>query len=291
MSCANVEIPKSDPLVDSTSILPSLPSIFASSHHIAAVASLNYRLSPHPRHPTHPSGPEISQGRTAKWPDHINDVRDAIYWLRKDGGLVEGQEWIVSGHSVGGTMAMMLGMDSMSTREQDKNWPGGIWGAEGGDGSVEGVLSLEGLRAVVSIEGIYDFTACRDTHMHLRDMYEDFTTGAFGPKWANWDRGDILRCGRSVRGGVEVVVGHSKEDELVEWEQAEKLMEVLRRRRSPWPWGPELVELQGEHQEVVRGGIGVGKCVSAAVELLIANEEEKEKKPMSEQVEVFATCI
>lgn len=269
----------------STSIIPSLPSIFASPHHIAAVASLNYRLSPHPKHPTHPSGPDKSQGRTAKWPDHINDVRDAIQWLKTKEGLVEGQEWIVSGHSVGGTMAMMLGMDSMSNREEDKSWPGGIWGAEGGDGSVQGRVGLEGLRAVVSIEGIYDFTACRDTHMHLRDMYEDFTTGAFGSKWANWERGDILRCGRRVRDSVKVVVvGHSKEDELVEWEQAEKIMEVLNRRRSPWPRGPEFVELEGGHQEVVKGGVGVGRCVAAAVKMLIEKEAEIETSPIKGQI-------
>lgn len=168
-------------------------------------------------------------------------------------------------------MAMMLGMDSMSTRGQDQKWPDGIWGAEGGDGGIERVLSLEGLKAVVSVEGIYDFTACRDTHMHLRDMYEDFTTGAFGPKWVNWERGDILRCGRRVRDSVDVVmVAHSKKDELVEWEQAEKMMEVLRRRRSQYLWEPELVELEGKHQEVVKGGVGVGRCVGATVELLIA---------------------
>lgn len=176
---------------------------------------------------------------------------------------------MVSGHSVGATMAMMLGMDSMSTKEQDRDWPGGIWGIEGGDGGGEGRLSLQGLRAVVCIEGIYDFTACRDTHMHLRDMYEDFTTGAFGPKWVNWERGDLLRCGRSVRDGVRVVVvGQSKEDELVEWEQAEKMKQVLEERASPWPWGPDLVELEGAHQEVVKGGVGVGRCVDVAVELL-----------------------
>lgn len=189
-------------------------------------------------------------------------------------------------------MAMMLGMDSMSTREEEKKWPGGIWGAEGGDGGIEGVLSLEGLKAVISIEGIYDFTACRYTHMHLRDMYEDFTTGAFGPKWANWERGDILRCGRSVRDGVDVVlVAHSKEDELVEWEQAEKMMEVLKRRRSPSPWGPELIELEGKHQEVVKGGIEVGRCVGAAVEFLIAREEEKGTNSTREQLESRGTSL
>ena len=76
-----------DPLCTSLSILPSLPALFSTSH-IDKIASLNYRLSPYPHHPTHPSSPN-NESRNRRWPDHIDDVRDAIRWLfrkKEEGG-------------------------------------------------------------------------------------------------------------------------------------------------------------------------------------------------------------
>jgi hypothetical protein len=63
-----------------------------------------------------------------------------------------------------------------------------------------------------------------------------------------------------------VVVGHSREDELVEWQQAVSMMEVLRREGK----GTEfLVEVKGKHQEVVTGGVGIEICVARCVEELV----------------------
>lgn len=131
-------------------------------------------------------------------------------WLKREGGLGE-EGWIVCGHSVGGTMAVMVGMDGEREGE-GKEWERGIWGREGG---------MDGLKAVVSLEGIYNFTACRDAHPRLRDMYNAFITEAFGPEEERgWERGNVLRCKRRFRDGVEaVIVGHSRDDEMVEWEQ------------------------------------------------------------------------
>ncbi|KAF6236864.1 hypothetical protein HO173_005155 [Letharia columbiana] len=264
-----------DPLVSSLSLTPSLPALFQNPH-VAGIASLNYRLSPHPTHPTDPSDP-CDGARNAEWPDAIEDVRDAIRWLKKEEGL-GGGEWIVCGHSVGGTMAVMVGMDGTGGGGDDgrggkegKEWERGVWGEEGG---------MDGLKAVVSLEGIYDFTACRDAHPRLRDMYDAFTTGAFGPEEeGGWERGDVLRCKRRVRDGVEaVVVGHSRDDELVEWEQGQRLIGVLEREREGEGEGEvvRLVEVEGKHSQVVRDGVAVGKCVNVAIRVLVEKARAKE---------------
>lgn len=189
-------------------------------------------------------------------------------------------EWIVCGHSVGGTMAVMVGMDGAEVLGGggEKVWEGGMWGREGGGG-------MDGLKGVVALEGIYDFAACRDAHAELRDMYDAFTTGAFGPEGERgWERGDVLGCGRGVRGGVEVVVvGHSREDELVEWGQGEGLVGVLEGKGKGKGKGigeggevVRLVEVDGTHAQVVRDGVAVGRCVDVAVGVLVERATAKE---------------
>ncbi|KAK0509675.1 hypothetical protein JMJ35_008069 [Cladonia borealis] len=254
-----------DPLVTSLSIIPSFPAIFSTGH-IATIASINYRLSPYPHHPTHPSHPG-DKSRNAKWPDHINDVRDAIKYLQRPGGeLEEGKEWIICGHSVGATMALMLAMSpspslpSPSTHNHDEYG----WGHE---------IPLPGLIGVIGISGIYDFTACRDAHPAMRDIYDAFITGAFGPEEdGGWERGDVRSAGRRVGREVGVVVvGGSRGDELVEWEQVGAMMGGLE-----WEEGEGrkvVVEVEGGHMDVVEGGVGVGMCVGRCLEALVGMEE------------------
>lgn len=202
-----------------------------------------------------------------KWPVHVEDVRDAVKWLR---GRDEGWgEWIVCGHSVGGTMALMLGMEAAPDGEEERKWPGGIWGTE---------TPMPGLKAIISIAGIYDFAACRDAHPAARNIYDSFITGAFGPEAeGGWERGDLMRCGRRIREGVEVVlVVHSRGDELVEWGQGLGIVGVL--EKAGWEGrdggkGREgvgiLVEVEGGHQEVIREGEVVGMVVRRAVGMLV----------------------
>lgn len=192
-------------------------------------------------------------------------MRDGIGWLKREenAGLGEGKwEWIVCGHSVGGTMAVMVGMDGMGAGEEE--WERGVWGEEGG---------MDGLKGVVALEGIYDFTACRDAHLRVRDVYDGFTTGAFGAEEeGGWERGNVLGCRRRVRDGVEVVVvGHSREDELVEWEQGIRLIGVLEGERERVGRGEvvRFVEVEGTHERVVKDGVAVGKCVGVAIAVLI----------------------
>ncbi len=167
------------------------------------------------------------------------------------------------GHSVGGTMAVMVGMDGMGEE--------GGWGREG---------EMEGVKGVVTLGGIYDFTACRDAHPGLRDMYNAFTTGAFGPEEeGGWERGDVLRSKRRMRDEVEVVVvGHSRDDELVEWEQGQRLIGVLEGEREGRGEEVRLVEVEGTHQQIVKDGVAVGKCVDVAIGVLVEKAKAKQKR-------------
>lgn len=168
-------------------------------------------------------------------------------------------------------MAVMVGMDGTGGGKEGTEWERGIWGREGG---------MDGLKAIVSLEGIYDFTACRDAHPQLRDMYNAFTTGAFGPEEERgWERGDLLRCKRRIRDGVEiVVVGHSRDDELVEWEQGQKLIGVLKREREGKGEVVRLVEVEGTHSQIVRDGVAVGRCVGVAIAMLVEKAKAKTKE-------------
>lgn len=83
-----------------------------------------------------------------------------------------------------------------------------------------------------------------------------------------------MKAGRGVREGVEVVVvGHSRGDELVEWEQSERLVGLLEEGEGK---EVQLVEVTGTHQAVVRDGVAVGRCVDVAVGVLVEKAEGKD---------------
>lgn len=246
--------------------------------------SVNYRLSPHPDYPAQKvddggrdedegkNDEGRGEGKNVMWPTHINDVRDAIRWLQRPGAeLGEGKEWIICGHSVGGTMAVMLGMEPKLSSpspplppNHNPEYDDYGWGRE---------MEMPGLVGVIGISGIYDFTACRDAHLAMRDVYDSFIAGAFGLEGeGGWERGNVRACGRKVGRGVRVVVlGHSRGDELVEWEQVGGMY-----GKVEWEEGmggrKVVVEVEGGHEEVVEGGVGVGRCVGRCVEVLVGME-------------------
>ena len=293
-----------DPLITSKSIFPSLPFLFPSTsisptsklpsiyhdrdgshgsndnaqreNHIAAIVSVNYRLIPYPTHPTHPSTPS-DEGRNAKWPDQVNDVRAAIEWLfssldsvdelRKERGryskLTSQSEIILVGHSVGATIAFALALEWVHRDDADRD-------------DVEGLM--HNITAVVGIEGIYDFTALRDAHLDYRSIYEDFTNGAFGAEAdGNWERGNVVRMiadGMEMGKTAVVVLGQSREDELVGWGQVAMMGQAL--REKDWRKGAEdgegvakevlIEELKGGHDEIWEKGEQLAKCIALAVE-------------------------
>ncbi|KAI4107987.1 MAG: hypothetical protein L6R37_001269 [Teloschistes peruensis] len=210
-----------DPLVTSQSLLPSLPHLKLGK--IAAIVSVNYSLCPYPTHLTHPSKPRggggEEEGRAALWPDQVADVRAALEFLFGDiqgdevhplhdddfGGrgfrdAIRASETILVGHSVGATIGFALAME-ITDRVHD----------EGAGDAIVGIGRR--IRAVVGVEGIYDFTALRDAHVEYRDGYEEFTSEAFGAEEdGGWERGNMVEAVRKrerMLEGVEVVVlGH-----------------------------------------------------------------------------------
>lgn len=175
--------------------------------------------------------------------------------------LADGDGVILVGHSVGATIAfgVALGLGYHSHEEE------------------AGFQALrKKIKAVVGVEGIYDFTALRDAHSAYRDVYEEFTTGAFGgEKGGGWERGNVVRMvreGAQMMEGVEVVVlGQSRGDGLVEWGQVERMERALR-ERGGWREGEgeakevTVVELEGGHDEVWERGEGLARCITVAVE-------------------------
>ena len=131
--------------------------------------------------------------------------------------------------------------------------------------------------AIIPLCGIYDFTTLRDAHLENKDLYNAFTTAAFGPEdGEGWQKGDCT--GGVVNQEVKVVVmGHGKEDRLVDWGQAEQMSTVLEmvnggdgeggegekgRRKA------ELRTVQGNHNEVWEKGVGVAECVGVTIRYL-----------------------
>lgn len=175
----------------------------------------------------------------------MEDVAEGVRWLTaergdyNDGGEGEGEGgrkvfargWlVVVGHSVGATMGLKMLLEKGRGR--------GIGTAR------------ERIKAMVSLAGIADFVALREAHLDFKDAYDGFCTGAFGDEEeGKWELGRVFpkaRQGVSLDGreeeeeeeedddddaGLEVIVlGQSKADELVEWNQAEILRDGLLRR-------------------------------------------------------------
>ena len=238
----------------SRSILPTLPFLFdtSSPYHqplIHGVASINYRLSPHPNHETQPSQPG-DPSRSSKWPDYIEDVKAGVQWVLENGDdeqttvMRKGvkRPYILAGHSVGGTMSAMIAQSS------DLDIP----------------LPL----AVIPLCGIYNFTTLRDSHLEHRALYDAFTTAAFGPEAdGGWEFGNCTQ--KQIRSEVKAVVtGHGKEDKLVDWGQLEEMRGVLDEVNADEGRNAVVIEVQGDHNDVWKKGKEVAMCVGKAVELL-----------------------
>lgn len=210
-----------DPLVDSSSfertainLLHSAVSFGGPS--IAGIASLNYRLSPHPNHPTHPTGPDASEesnaARTVKHPVHIQDVLTGLAYLQRLGAA---KDYILAGHSCGATLAFQVAMDPSR------------WGLDVGVGCKKP-------NVIVGLNGLYDlltFIEQPDTsHAKLGTLYEAFTRGAFGDDKGVW----AAVCPTVVEDwkiewpeGKHVVLVQSSEDTLVPYSQLQLMKERL----------------------------------------------------------------
>ena len=246
------------------------------------------------------------EDRNVIWPTHLDDVLKGIRFLfssslvtsvastnastvGKEGEQEEGGI-ILCGHSVGGTLAVHAAAALLAKAS-----------------SGEGNNNIPPVRAVVSLAGIFNFKKCRDAHDRFGDLFDDFLTAAFGGpdeigRWAVADlysdasdddagKTSILEgkgggggtvvevLKREGRGTVVLVLGYSKEDELVEVEQGEGVAAVLlqgRGQKEEEGGGlrVRLVECEGGHAEIVDRGVEIGRCVGVAVDMLLGEAGE-----------------
>ena len=228
-----------DPLITSRSFLPALSCLSEHSSGVA-FASLNYRLAPYPSHPTHPSERD-DPARNASYPAPIQDVRAAVGWLQACFGF--GSHYALVGHSCGATIAFQALMS--------KKVHGG---GEGASFSIP--------RAIVGINGIYNLPRLIETHSG-NPAYKELVSGAFGNDVEVWKRVSPVHAQLSETQpeSMFVLLCHSREDELVAFEQSENMLEKLK-VEGPGRPRQEMLVLQGRHDEAWEKGDGVAQAIT-----------------------------
>ncbi|EOA81851.1 hypothetical protein ACJQWK_05262 [Exserohilum turcicum] len=228
-----------DPAQNSQCFLPTLSTLSTSPSHaptlqrLAGIASINYRLSPHPTHATDPSTPDDAE-RSVHHPQHVRDVRDALAYLQREHGA---KRWIGVGHSCGATLLLQL-VSAMGLEQSLQQT--GIVGPE----------------ALILLEGIYNIPLLLKNHAapacppHFVDMYKALVAGAFGPH-----NEQLYLAVSPVSGhyGVQewpesklLVMCHSYEDDLVERAQRDVMCVALDRE------GWSIVMEAGDEEDEVR---------------------------------------
>ncbi|OTA99640.1 hypothetical protein M426DRAFT_324956 [Hypoxylon sp. CI-4A] len=233
---------------------------------IAAFASLDYRLSPHPDFPQDPATTPAAQLRGARHPDHLRDVRAALRFLQRRFGFAS--RYLLLGHSAGGTLACQL-LAETPVLSSSSPVSGGGGGSFTVDGDEDGEESLVLPEAIVNFEGIYDFTGL---NARVHNDYAGFLTGAFGPP-EKWDDAAPVKFAGSYADrfkGLMVLV-HSLEDELVDVPEVDGMAERLRRDGVE----PLVVkDIGGKHDDIWQDGRGVVRTVERVLGILRGNEGE-----------------
>ncbi|KAL0932856.1 uncharacterized protein CTRU02_211819 [Colletotrichum truncatum] len=218
---------------NSTTIEAAIASLEANSSYtlsnrIAGIASLNYRLSALPG--VQPNNTPPHELQNARWPDHLNDAVAAIKDLGKR-YPIDGK-YVLGGHSVGAQISYLTILETLKDE------------------------SLPKPAAVLGVSGIYDFPQLHITHpdydyLVLNAMRKDQLLDASPAKV---DPKDYAALNLKA-----FVVAHSRNDGLVPWDQVEAIETTLGTL-------PELeektavVELDGQHNEIWRGGVQLAKA-------------------------------
>jgi len=187
-----------------------------------AIASLSYRLSPHPSYPQDPETVPHSSLRIAKHPDHLDDVCSGIAVLRREYGLSD-DNYVLVGHSCGATLAFQA-----LKRHVETGFPAP--------------------RALAGLAGIYDIGRLLENHKDgpYAEVYASFIKGAFGEDEKVWAHASPCRfyghgCGDSdsdsaswnkLCSGRSFLLVTADGDELVEPEQREEMRYALTERHA-----------------------------------------------------------
>ena len=138
--------------------------------------------------------------------------------------------------------------------------------------------------AILGVEGIYDFPLIVKTAPpEVRDKYVKPTQGAFGKDEEVWLEASpaqysVAAYTRNWGGGRHlVIVAHSREDELVDWEQVRAIRKVFSERVEEDQIKFEVFELEGKHHEVWEKGQELARAIAEAIRRLkiMANAEPR----------------
>jgi len=261
-----------DPTIEADSFGPAAKELLkrftpatsrsSSKNVLAGLASLNYRLSPHPNHPA-PDRPD----RNVRHPEHLRDVLTGLSFLQRvifSSTPTENIEFILTGHSCGATLSFQSIMSPLTRFSLPPN------------------LSLcKKPMAIVGFNGLYDLAGFihkppKGWEGHV-PPYEEFTRGAFGDDERVWRavcpasaEGDWLGEWLEEKKGAKVVLGISKQDSLVPREQMVVMRECLEREKEKGR-GVEVRVVEGDwgdHDEVWQSGWGMAGLLGDVVEEL-----------------------
>ncbi|KAL4976749.1 hypothetical protein BDW66DRAFT_166241 [Aspergillus desertorum] len=244
-------------LTPALSILSAFESKYpnSQSRHVTGLASISYRLSPHPSQPQDTLTTMESHLRNAKHPEHINDIRLALSFLQKKYRF--GKRYILVGHSCGATLAFQAVMSSPS-----------VQGREGSEYDYMTPL------AILGMAGIYNLRLLRDSHGGI-SAYQEFLEGAFGADEKVWDAVSpgVVRGEDGVEGWKEgrvVVLAHSKEDELCDMEQSERMKKHLEGWEKDGSKEREVqfLPIMGKHDEAWEKGQELARGILFTIERL-----------------------
>ncbi|KAK4938629.1 Kynurenine formamidase [Elasticomyces elasticus] len=227
-----------DPNVTSTSFLPALSLLASSSaaDQVVGYASLNYRLSRHEQYPQKETTTPAYELRNALWPDHLNDVRDAIAHLQRKYSF--GSKYLLVGHSVGATMALF------STLATEVPSP-----------------SITPPVAVLGVSGIYEFEALHVSY----PAYVEVTRNAI-PNPQHEVAASPAGYATSEFRTKAIILAHSRDDGLVDWRQVD-LMRVLFEQtpREDRAVSLRVVEIHGMHNEIWEKGTELARAIKEAL--------------------------
>ncbi|KAI1625505.1 Alpha/Beta hydrolase protein [Exophiala viscosa] len=224
-----------DALVDSTSFHPAVSLLTAAEKtSVRGYASINYRLSPSTKKPQDRSETPSFELRGAVWPEHFDDVCAGIRHLQSTYSF--GSNYVLAGHSVGATLALLAAVDTD-----------------------HGIVPP---KAVLGLSGIYDFPLLHKSHPE----YEALTFNAM-------PRGDEVAASPvayeaqayKAAGVCRVLLAHSHDDGLVPWNQVDAMTEKL----APAGEGyVRVLELFGKHNDIWADGKEVSRAVLATLAFL-----------------------
>lgn len=228
---------------------------------VTALASIGYRLSPHPNFPQDATNTPNEQLRNAKHPEHLNDVKTALALLQERYGF--GDRYVLVGHSCGATLAFQTVMED----ENELN---------------ASSISFAKPLAIAGVCGIYHLRLLRDES----PACDEFLKGAFGPDESLWDRlspAAGLSASRLLAGwrqGRLAALFRASRDSLIPVNQASQMQHVLELWRDDYR-GPDAVSrdlivsacLHADHDEVWEDGKRLAHAIVITITALLATTE------------------